>query len=165
MKIRHASVLLAALLAGGAFAATDIGTNYAPAAETSNSPLRAGEMSTMTGGAPNLMTSNSPYGDRTADGGRIANQQLTASETSDVPLRAGEMSTMTRGAPNVATNNRVDNVDVASMTVLSSTALGAGPAVMPSTTIVAPAAVITSEPVILVPAAPMNPVPPRMPAW
>lgn len=164
MKIRHVSMLLAALLAGGAFAATDTGTNYGPAAETSNSPLRAGEMSTMTGGAPNLMTSNSPYGDRTAEGGRIANQQLTASETSDVPLRAGEMSTMTRGAPNVATNNRVDNVDVAGMTVMSSTALGAGPAVMPSTTIVAPA-VVTSGPVILVPVAPMNPTPPRMPAW
>ena len=164
MKIRHVSVLLAALLAGGAFAA-DPGTNYAPAAETSNSPLRAGEMSTMTGGAPNLMTSNSPYGDRVAEGGRIANQQLTASETSDVPLRAGEMSTMTRGAPNVATNNRVDNVDLASMTVINTTALGAGPAVMPSTTIVAPATVISSDPVILVPAAPMNPVPPRMPAW
>ena len=69
MKIRHVSMLLAAMLAGGAFAATDIGTNYSPAAETSNSPLRAGEMSTMTGGAPNVATSNSPYGDRTADAG------------------------------------------------------------------------------------------------
>ena len=160
MKIRHVSVLLAALLAGGAFAATDLGTNYSSASETSDSPLRAGEMSTMTRGAPNVATSNSPYGDRVADGGRIANQQLTASETSDVPLRAGEMSTMTRGAPNVATNNRVDNVDLASMTVMSSTALGAGPAVMP-----ADGTVILGGPVILVPVAPMNPVPPRMPAW
>jgi hypothetical protein len=95
------------------------------ASESTESPQRAGEMSTMTNGVPNLKTTNSPYGDRVAQGGRIANTQLTASETSDTPLRAGEMSTMTRGAPNVSTNNRVDNVSLASMTTLSSTAMGA----------------------------------------
>jgi hypothetical protein len=127
MKIRHASILLAAMLAGGAFAATDYGTNYSAAAETSDSPLRAGEMSTMTNGAPNVQTTNSPYGDRSGANGHQANRALTASQTSDTPIRAGEMSTMTNGAPNVATNNMVESVDTASMTLDSTTAMGAGP--------------------------------------
>jgi hypothetical protein len=122
MKTTHASMLLVAVLgfSGAAFAA--------PANETSDSPLRAGEASVMTNGVPNVRTSNSPYGDRVALGGRIASQSVTASETSDSPLRAGEMSTMTRGAPNVVTNNRVHEVSTASMTIEGSTALGAGPA-------------------------------------
>jgi hypothetical protein len=124
MKSTHVSVLLAAVLgfSGAAFASG--------ASESTDSPLRAGEMSIMTNGVPNLLTTNSPYGDRVALGGRIANQQLTASETSDVPLRAGEQSTMTGGAPNVATNNRVFDTNVASYTVIESTAMGAGPAVV-----------------------------------
>ena len=122
MKTAHISVLLAALLGvtGAAWASG--------ASESTDSPLRAGEMSIMTNGVPNLVTSNSPYGDRVGLGGSIANQMLTASETSDAPLRAGEMSTMTRGAPNVATNNRVFSTTFASMTPEGATALGAGPA-------------------------------------
>jgi hypothetical protein len=126
MKTTHVSVLLAAVLgfSGAAFASG--------ASESTDSPLRAGEMSIMTNGVPNLVTTNSPYGDRVALGGRVANQQLTASETSDVPLRAGEASTMTNGAPNVATNNRVYNTSLASMTVIDSTGtvMGAGPAII-----------------------------------
>ena len=121
MKTAHISVLLACLIGmGGAYASG--------ASESTDSPLRAGEMSIMTNGVPNLVTTNSPYGDRVGLGGRIANQMLTASETSDAPLRAGEMSTMTRGAPNVSTNNRVFETSFASMTPEGTTALGAGPA-------------------------------------
>ena len=127
MKTTHVSMLLAAVLgfSGAAFASG--------ASETTDSPLRAGEMSIMTNGVPNLVTTNSPYGDRFAEGGRAANRRLTASETSDAPLRAGEMSTMTNGAPNVATNNRVFSTNVASFTVIDAsgtTAMGAGPAVI-----------------------------------
>ena len=125
MKTTHATLLLAAVL-GFSSAAFASG-----ASESTESPLRAGEASTMTQGAPNLMTTNSPYGDRVALGGKVANDMLTASETSDAPLRAGEMSTMTNGAPNVATNNEVFDTGVASMTVITtSPAMGAGPAVI-----------------------------------
>ena len=114
------SILMAAMLAvsGAAYASG--------ASESTDSPQRAGEMSIMTNGVPNVKSSNSPYGDRVSQGGRIANKQLTASETSDTPLRAGEATTMTGGAPNVSTNNRVDAVSMASMTTVMTTALGAG---------------------------------------
>jgi hypothetical protein len=126
------SILMAAMLA-------ITGTAYASgASESTESPQRAGEMSTMTNGVPNLETTNSPYGDRINQGGRIANKQLTASETSDSPLRAGEMSTMTGGVPNVSTNNRVSNVSQASMTIVQTTALGAGSTHIPTIEVEAP---------------------------
>ncbi|QJW85584.1 hypothetical protein HK414_26840 [Ramlibacter terrae] len=72
------------------------------AAETTNVPQRAGEASTMTGGAPNATTSNAP-GTTTA---RPANVNTgKTGETSNVPQRAGEASTMTGGAPNAKTSN------------------------------------------------------------
>ena len=132
MNIKHTSTLLAGLLAisGAAFASG--------ASESTDSPQRAGEMSIMTNGVPNLVTTNSPYGDRIGQGGRIANKMLTASETSDVPLRAGEMSTMTVGAPNVSTNNRVFTTSVASFTMEQSTAMGASATHVPTIEVQAP---------------------------
>lgn len=52
--------LLSALIAVGAVAAVGVAQ-----AETFDSPQQAGEMSTMTMGAPNALTTNSPYGDGT----------------------------------------------------------------------------------------------------
>ena len=115
-------------LIAGALALASAAGAYA--AETSNVPLRAGEMSTMTNGAPNVSTQNYSYvpyaysyvytlppstavmgaGPVTytyviPPQGYTPNWHAGASETSNVPLRAGEMSTMTNGAPNVSTEN------------------------------------------------------------
>jgi hypothetical protein len=49
-----------ALLLAGVLAAAGIAQ-----AETFDSPMRAGEASTMTGGSPNALTTNSPYPDNT----------------------------------------------------------------------------------------------------
>ena len=52
--------LTSALLLAGVLAAAG-----AAQAETFDSPMRAGEASTMTGGSPNALTTNSPYSDGT----------------------------------------------------------------------------------------------------
>ncbi len=91
------------------------------AAETTNTPQRAGEASTMTGGVPNAQTSNPVTTPSTAEkaemdrksgattstskGGKVSANKGSASETSNVPQRAGEASTMTGGAPNKKTAN------------------------------------------------------------
>lgn len=95
------------------------GAAYAQKAnETSNSPQRAGEASTMTGGAPNAKTTNetttaSP-GDkamtkrarnRMSKKARASANAGSATETSNTPQRAGEASTMTGGVPNKKTTN------------------------------------------------------------
>jgi len=56
--------LLAAGLLAAAAAQAQVYNNSAAA--TSDSPVRAGEATTMTNGAPNLLTTNSPYPDGTA---------------------------------------------------------------------------------------------------
>ncbi|HVE53116.1 MAG TPA: hypothetical protein VNB23_06995, partial [Ramlibacter sp.] len=81
------------------------------AADTTNTPQRAGEASTMTGGAPNAKTSNEGATDKPAGkSGKAAKGQKAAGKhsaaaTSNVPDRAGEASTMTGGAPNKKTTN------------------------------------------------------------
>jgi hypothetical protein len=101
-------------------------------AETFNTPTQAGEASTMTQGAPNLLTDNPglSYGvqggvDTRAMGAgpaTITGYETTtvygmpsthlwperrdgATATFNVPGRAGEASTMTNGVPNVSTSN------------------------------------------------------------
>jgi hypothetical protein len=131
-KTTQISMLLAAIIgfSGAAYASG--------ASESTESPLRAGEASTMTNGVPNLQTTNSPYGDRINQGGRVANSELTATETSDTPMRAGEASTMTNGVPNVATNNQRFGISQASMTITNSTAMGANPVHIPTIEVQAP---------------------------
>lgn len=104
-------------------------------AQTFDTPTQAGEMSTMTNGQPNMLTTNSPHPDGTvwvdttvlgaAPAGvsgpvfvtpvyvmpqgyapQISEQtRRQAAATFNVPARAGEMSTMTGGAPNMVTDN------------------------------------------------------------
>ncbi|HEX2544573.1 MAG TPA: hypothetical protein VHL79_06830 [Ramlibacter sp.] len=102
LTLSRAFVLATVLAAGAAYAQK--------AAETSNTPQRAGEASTMTGGAPNKQTSNATD----ASGAPMAkakkaksskSAKASASETSNTPQRAGEASTMTGGAPNKKTTN------------------------------------------------------------
>jgi hypothetical protein len=93
------------------------GAAYAQKAnETSNTPQRAGEASTMTGGAPNAKTTNETTTPSPADKamtkrakGKMAKKgksnMATATETSNTPQRAGEASTMTGGVPNKKTTN------------------------------------------------------------
>jgi hypothetical protein len=100
------------------------GTAFAQkAAETSNTPQRAGEASTMTGGAPNAKTTNdtttsSPAdkaGTKSSKPAKVAKAKTSkskssssmggATETSNAPERAGEASTMTGGVPNKKTTN------------------------------------------------------------
>ena len=89
------------------------------AAETSNVPQRAGEASTMTGGAPNAKTTNETTTPSTADkasskpskvaktskASKTSTGKGSATETSNSPQRAGEASTMTGGVPNKKTTN------------------------------------------------------------
>jgi len=81
------------------------------AAETTNSPQRAGEASTMTGGAPNAKTTNesTTTTDKSAKKPRMASSaakgSASAAGTSNVPARAGEASTTTNGVPNKKTTN------------------------------------------------------------
>ena len=128
-----ASLLLAGLMAGGAWAQT--------ASATADVPVKAGEASTLTQGQPNMATSNNaamgaagvqhpshvgsagagPVSSATgmpvdsasstavmgapSAGREIPNHSATV--TSNVPTMAGEASTMTRGQPNMSTNNPV----------------------------------------------------------
>lgn len=121
-----ASLLLAGLLAGGAWAQT--------AAPTSDVPVKAGEASTVTHGQPNMATQHdrmashpSTVGSATAaplssaTGLPVDNASSThvmgassdarvvpyhsATVTSNVPTKAGEASTFTNGVPNLMTNN------------------------------------------------------------
>jgi hypothetical protein len=92
------SLLLAGLiaLAGAAHAQS--------AATTSDVPTRAGEASTMTQGAPNAATTNTP-GSEAAPVTRTqaredAQGRSKASATTHTPGRAGEASTMVKGNPN-----------------------------------------------------------------
>ena len=89
------SIVFAAALAAA-------GVAQAQVAETTNSPQRAGEASTMTGGAPNAKTTNATTTSRPAN----VNTAMPA-ETTNVPQRAGEASTMTGGQPNAKTTNTV----------------------------------------------------------
>jgi hypothetical protein len=100
-------------------------------AETFDSPTQAGEASTMTNGAPNQLTTNSPYPDNsgvilysppvvdtTVLGASpspdtevtyiyrpVPISRTQAAATFNSPARAGEASTMTGGAPNMVTSN------------------------------------------------------------
>jgi hypothetical protein len=71
---------------------------------------------------------------------RAMDMDRTAAATFDSPTRAGEMSTMTAGAPNMLT----DNQNVASVPpplVVDTTALGAGPSYMGSSTWYGPSSI------------------------
>lgn len=110
------SPLSRTLIVAGLFAAAGA-VQAQQAAETSNTPQRAGEASTMTQGAPNAKTTNATTTDKTtAKSKSKAGKSMDASasgstgkgsatETSNVPQRAGEASTMTGGAPNKKTTN------------------------------------------------------------
>jgi len=89
---RSLSIVFAAAMAAA-------GVAQAQLAETTNTPQRAGEASTMTGGAPNVAASNSTTTQRPTG------VPATPAETTNVPQRAGEASTMTGGAPNSQTSN------------------------------------------------------------
>lgn len=124
------SLLLAGLMAGGAWAQT--------ASATSDVPVKAGEASTMTKGQPNMATSNDAAKGHSAThpatvgsagaaplssatgvpvdsasstavmGAPSAGREIprhSATVTSNVPTMAGEASTMTRGQPNMSTHN------------------------------------------------------------
>lgn len=112
-----ASLLLAGLMAGGAWAQT--------ASATSDVPVQAGEASTLTHGQPNMATANNPAAAApltSATGVPVDSASSTsvmgapsarevplhsATVTSNVPTKAGEASTMTNGVPNMSTNNPV----------------------------------------------------------
>lgn len=113
-----ASLLLAGLMAGGAWAQT--------ASATSDVPVQAGEASTLTQGQPNMATANDPTAaapvtsstgvpvdsasSATSVMGAPAAREVplhSATVTSNVPTMAGEASTMTNGVPNMSTNNPV----------------------------------------------------------
>ena len=122
MKKSTLSLLVAGLVAVGGIAQ----------AETFDTPVQAGEASTMTMGQPNQLTTNSPYSDGTVwvdttvlgaapatvmvpmehyvyvqPGWSGSYEQRTqAAATFNVPARAGEASTMTGGQPNVSTDNQ-----------------------------------------------------------
>ena len=122
MKQSTLSLIVAGLVAVGGIAQ----------AETFDAPTKAGEASTMTGGQPNQLTTNSPYSDGTVwvdttvlgaapptvtvpmdhyvyvqPGWSGSNQQRhQAAASFNPPARAGEASTMTGGQPNVSTDNQ-----------------------------------------------------------
>ncbi|MDB5752462.1 MAG: hypothetical protein JWP65_2883 [Ramlibacter sp.] len=106
LTLSRTLILAAAVSAGG------IAQAQTRAAETTNLPQRAGEASTMTGGAPNAKTTNTTTTDKkTSKADRKAATKAgnagraKANETSNIPQRAGEASTMTGGAPNAKTTN------------------------------------------------------------
>ncbi|RYF13276.1 MAG: hypothetical protein EOO30_21585 [Comamonadaceae bacterium] len=111
-----------ALLLAGVVAAAGVAQ-----AQTYDVPQQAGEASTMTHGAPNLVTDNQhsthvmgagpmvvygavppSYGPDTVvtyiDRPEVVSRTSSAA-TFNVPSRAGEASTMTGGAPNMVTDN------------------------------------------------------------
>jgi hypothetical protein len=93
MKFTKTSLVLAGLMALGGVAQ----------AQTSNVPLKAGEASTVTNGAPNAQTTNTPgtEGVVTKESARQdAQGRSKASATTNSPGRAGEASTMVKGNPN-----------------------------------------------------------------
>lgn len=116
-----AALLLAGLLAGGAYAQT--------ASASSDVPLQAGEASTVTRGVPNAATHNAPlhppvpltsatgapvYSASPADTavmGAPSDARVvphsSATATGNIPSRAGEASTVTHGVPNMSTHNPV----------------------------------------------------------
>ena len=122
MKHSTLSLIVAGLVAAGGIAQ----------AETFDTPMQAGEASTMTMGQPNQLTTNSPYSDGTVwvdttvlgaapatvtvpvdhyvyvqPGWSGSTQQRhQAAATFNTPARAGEASTMTGGQPNVSTDNQ-----------------------------------------------------------
>jgi cytoskeletal protein RodZ len=106
MTLSRSIVLAGVLAAAGAVQAQS-------ATETSNTPQRAGEASTMTKGVPNAKTSNDSAAtttkktskDKMAKAGGSSANKGSATETSNVPQRAGEASTMTGGVPNKKTTN------------------------------------------------------------
>lgn len=106
-----------ALLLAGVVAAAGVAQ-----AQTYDVPQQAGEASTMTHGAPNLLTDNqhnpavmgaapAPYVSYTPDTvvTHVHRPQVvsrtSSAATFNVPSRAGEASTMTGGAPNMVTDN------------------------------------------------------------
>ena len=97
--IKHAtpSLLLAGLMALA-------GAAHAQGATTSNVPLKAGEASTMTQGAPNAVTTNTPGSEAPAmtrsEIREDAQGRSKATATTRSPGRAGEASTMVNGKPN-----------------------------------------------------------------
>ena len=97
-KFATPSLLLAGLmaLAGAASAQT--------AAGTSNTPLQAGEASTVTQGVPNAKTTNSMASEAPAmtksEIREDAQGRSKATATTRSPGRAGEASTMVNGNPN-----------------------------------------------------------------
>ena len=111
------SLLLAGLMAGGAWAQT--------ASATSDVPVKAGEASTQTHGQPNMATANHPAAAAPVTsatgvpvGSATALSTATmgaprevplhrATVTSNTPTMAGEASTLTNGVPNMSTNNPV----------------------------------------------------------
>ena len=123
MKKTTLSLIVAGVMAVGGIAQ----------AQTYDAPAQAGEASTMTGGQPNQLTTNSPY----ADNGTVVidttvlgagpapvmvpldqyvyvqpgwsgsnMQRHQAAGTFNVSSRAGEASTMTNGVPNQLTDNQ-----------------------------------------------------------
>lgn len=95
----YLSVLMAGLLAAGAYAQTT------SASGSSDLPPKAGEASTQTMGVPNAQTTNSKAGDMPASKDQVreeAQGRNTPMATNNVPAKAGEASTMVQGKPNAA---------------------------------------------------------------
>ena len=98
-KFATPSLLLAGLIAFAGVA------NAQTAAATSNTPLQAGEASTMTQGVPNAKTTNSGSAEMPAMTTKSeiredAQGRSKATATTRSPGRAGEASTMVNGVPN-----------------------------------------------------------------
>lgn len=97
---KHAktSLLLAGLIALAGVA------NAQTAAATSDTPVQAGEASTLTQGVPNAKTTNTPGSEAPAltksEIREDAQGRSAASATTRTPGRAGEASTMVKGDPN-----------------------------------------------------------------
>jgi hypothetical protein len=122
-----ASLLIAGLMTGAAWAQT--------ASATSDVPVKAGEASTMTQGQPNMATTHNAPASHSSVGSASATPVTSATGmpvdsatstavmgapsgarevphhsatvTSNVPTKAGEASTFTNGVPNMATHNQV----------------------------------------------------------
>lgn len=97
-KFATPSILLAGLIAFAGVA------NAQTAAATSNTPVQAGEASTMTQGVPNAKTTNSMASEAPAmtksEIREDAQGRSKATASTRSPGRAGEASTMVNGVPN-----------------------------------------------------------------